>query len=315
MEKIKVSLIDLGSNSTRMYIAEIYADKTYKILSRHRVMTRLSQGMGDEKVLKEMPINRTITVLKEFAKKSKEAETMIIATATAAVRLATNGEDFCKKVLEETGINLITISGEKEAELDFKGVMFGISQIENCLITDTGGGSTELILVKEREIVSKTSIPFGAVSLREKYKSVEDAKDIILKTISEKAEFINEAKEIPVIGIGGSISALAIFDLNYMKKEEKIKEINGYSFEKKYLAQVLSVIEKMTKEELLEAGVEKERSETFAYGILPTCILVEYLNSPELFVSTFGLREGIISVIADEYESFNMKNMELFLKG
>lgn len=176
---MNIALIDLGSNSARMYIISL-ENMAYSYISRHRVMTKLSEEMGNDLLLREAPILRTIKVLKEFAQIIKENNATPIAVATAAVRKAKNGGDFCRRVLEETGIDIKVISGETEALLDFEGVISGLPTLEDFIIVDTGGGSTELILVKEKRLVEKTSLPLGAVGLFEDYTDLNCARKAVL---------------------------------------------------------------------------------------------------------------------------------------
>ena len=307
---MKISLIDLGSNSARMYVTEIN-ENSYNILSKHRVMTKLSEGMGSEKILKEIPISRTIDVLKNFADLSEKEESTILATATAAVRLAKNKDEFTEKVFNETNIKLNVISGETEAKLDFEGVLFGFPDIQDCLITDTGGGSTEIIYVKNREIQNKISLPFGAVSLKEKFDNISDAEKAVEEELC-KIEFLKDACNIPIIGLGGSISAIAAVDINIKNKK---CNIHNYKIDKNELSDLYKSITKMSYDELIKLKVEKERTDTISFGCLPTYIISNYLDCPNLYISTFGLREGIISKIISNFSLVDINNMEQFLEN
>lgn len=82
---------------------------------------------------------------------AEDAGAKILAVATAAVRKAKNGAAFCESIERETGIRLNVISGQLEAFFDFQGVLAGLPQQKDALICDTGGGSTELILVRKGE--------------------------------------------------------------------------------------------------------------------------------------------------------------------
>ena len=164
----RIALIDLGSNSARMSVAEETGDG-YRELYRRREMVRLSQGMNMDGNLQEEPQKRTICVLKKYAEEATKDGAELRAVATAAVRRAKNGADFCARVKAETGIEIQVISGKDEARYDFYGVVSAIPDAKNCLITDVGGGSCELILSQDGEMQGKISLPFGAMTLTDKY--------------------------------------------------------------------------------------------------------------------------------------------------
>ena len=297
---MNLALIDLGSNSARMYLIDLKSDGSYSYINRYRVMTRLSEGMGKENILKELPISRTIAVLKDFADIIKEYHAETIAVATAAVRKAVNGDKFIKSVKEQTGIDIKVISGEKEASLDFKGVLSGLSDITDCLITDTGGGSTEIIYVKDKEIQGKISFPFGAMSLTEKFGTdTQKAKEYIQEEL-EKADFLNGLSNIPIVGIGGSLCAVYDIDLKLFPCEN-LADIHGYTVTNVRLSDILGRLCSMTpNERMIDAGVEKGRADTVHNGILPTVVLGNLVSAPSVILCTAGLREGIIAEINEK---------------
>ena len=117
------AVIDLGSNSCRMKITQIIGGTYLKVVNQQKAYVRLSENMGPEKTLKSVPMERTIATLKQFrAIYEKLPDVHVTAVATAAVRQATNQEEFLEKVHDEAGIDFEVISGEREAYLDFLGV-------------------------------------------------------------------------------------------------------------------------------------------------------------------------------------------------
>ena len=114
-----LAIVDLGSNSARMAITEIAPDGHFREIKRVKENTRLSEGMGREKMLQEDAMNRTIAALKRF-KKIYEGmpHTQVRAITTAAVRQARNRQEFLNRVQKEVGIRLQVLSGKKEAYYD-----------------------------------------------------------------------------------------------------------------------------------------------------------------------------------------------------
>lgn len=313
---MKLALIDLGSNSARMDLVHLHTDGSSQYLSRDRIMTRLSEGMGTEKILRELPMTRTIKALSAFSEKSRSAGAEILAVATAAVRSAKNGSAFCSAVEKETGIRLHVISGQQEAALDFAGVMAGLPHVKDCLITDTGGGSTELILVKNRQICAKTSLPFGAVNLFETY-SCSDTKTALNQAAAEldssfsAVDFLPRAQNLPLVGLGGSVCSLFYAGQKLLPEHTPAK-LHGCAFSFAEVLEIFSRLSALFPEARQNAGIEPERAKTVCHGILPTILLMNRLDSPKLFLSAAGLREGILAKISSGKPETFMKNMELF---
>lgn len=296
---MKVAVIDLGSNSARMTIAEQMPDGLFKETIKRRVMTRLSEGMDSN--LKETPMARTIGVLLDFKREIDEHSAKTLAVTTAAVRKAKNGELFCERVKAETGIEFNIISGETEAYLDFQGVLASLSGEKDFLICDIGGGSCELILVKDEKMAEKISLPFGAMSLTDRHlrskewnAGVVDAKVEVIDYLTS-VEFMKSAKGLPIIGLGGSAGALpAIFGV------EKGTSINGYKLEIDKIKEKFCQMSALsTEERMARYTLEIGRADTICAGMLAIITLAEEIESPYLKVSTANLRDGIFALLPE----------------
>ncbi len=298
----KIALIDLGSNSARMSVAE-KTENGYKELFRRREMVRLSQGMAETGLLQEEPQGRTIAALLQFAKEAETENAKIIAVATAAVRRAQNGAEFCARVKEETGIEIQVISGKDEARYDFYGVVSAIPEAKDCLITDVGGGSTELILAQNGEMQGKISLPFGAMTLTDRYfrgtPDEETAKAEILSLYREVG-LLELAKGLPLVSLGGTAGSLPYLDAN-LKGLGEMPEVHGYSVTPERLKEILEELRKRTPEErIAELKLEPGRADTICAGILPLLLLMEETSAPHLTVCTAGLREGMLYLMSQK---------------
>lgn len=292
----KIALIDLGSNSARMSVAE-KTETGYQELFRRREMVRLSQGMDKDGLLQEEPQRRTISALLQFAKEAESENARIIAVATAAVRRAKNGTAFCARVKEETGIEIQVISGKEEARYDFYGVVSAIPDAKNCLITDVGGGSSELILAQNGEMQGKISLPFGAMTLTDRYfrenPDEASAKEEILALYREVG-LLESAKDFPLVCLGGSAGSLPYMDA-HLNGDHVMPEIHGYRITRGRLREILEELKKRTPEErIAQLGLETGRADTICAGLLPLLLLMEETNAPYLTVCTAGLREGML---------------------
>ena len=119
-------------------------------------------------------MERSLRSLKAFVHMAEAMDVDTIkAVATAAVRLAKNGDIFIKTVKEQTGLDLECIAGEEEARLGFLGVINTIG-LKDFIIFDLGGASTEVTLVRDRHIAEVISLPIGALTLTGTYQKGEE---------------------------------------------------------------------------------------------------------------------------------------------
>jgi exopolyphosphatase/guanosine-5'-triphosphate,3'-diphosphate pyrophosphatase len=163
----RVAAIDLGTNATRLLVADVDGGDVVEIVRRTRI-TRLGEGVDARRRLLPLPIARVRNVLTDYR---REAETLgagpVLAVATSAVRDAENGEAFLGEIEWSYGFATRLLSGAEEAALTLRGVgPLG----PGTLVTDIGGGSTELV---SPDFVR--SIDIGSVRLTERFGNDRDA--------------------------------------------------------------------------------------------------------------------------------------------
>ena len=156
-KQILVASIDIGTNSTHLLVAEINLGlKSFSIKFTDKSTTRLGER-DEEGNLTEESVYRVLVTLRRFKEYCESnGVNQIVTAATSAVREAPNGQDFLKRVLNETGIKIELISGSEEARLIYLGVLSGMAfQNESYVIIDIGGGSTELILADSNDAIGR----------------------------------------------------------------------------------------------------------------------------------------------------------------
>lgn len=290
---MKIAIIDLGSNSVRMNIVELLNGDA-KILQTHRKIVRLSEGMGEDKLLRPNAVERTLSVMGEFKGIIEEnGVAKVRAIATAALRTAQNKELFIKPALE-MGFDFEIISGEKEAYYDYMAVVNSLD-VKDGLAMDIGGASTELILIKDGQYVDAISIPMAAVNITEKYffdavatdKELKSATDAFTEKLKE-AKWLENARNISIIGLGGTIRALANINC-------KVKQLHGYTMDRDFvLENAVKLTKTPLKQRLLIDGLEKGRADIILGGVVPLIAVMKHLDSSELITCVTGLREGVM---------------------
>lgn len=295
----RIGIIDLGSNSVRLMLNKIYPNGSFKLIDEIKEGVRLSEGMGKDYLLQPKAIRRTIETIRLFTKLCHTNDVKnIIAVATAAVRQAANQKEFLEDLYQETGLEFRVLSGEEEAYYVYQGV---INSLENkdALIVDIGGGSTEIIKIKNRELIHSISLPFGAVTLTEKFldkdKNTQDQlvrMEEFLQSSFKAIPWLGEEKNVSLIGIGGTIRNLAKIDRR--KKDYPLEIIHNYVIPTKSVAGIYNEINLMDLEERKKiSGLSKDRADIIIGGFAIINTLSSITKSKELITSGNGLREGL----------------------
>src|SRR5919106_5518556 len=163
-EIVRVAAIDLGTNTTRLLVADVDDGRVDEVV-RRTAITRLGEGVDERRRLLPLPIARVRNVLSDYR---REAETLgaerALVVATSAVRDADNGEAFLGEIEWSYGFSTRLVGGDEEAALTLRGIGAARELDAGTLVVDIGGGSTELVCGDER-----TSLDVGAVRLTERY--------------------------------------------------------------------------------------------------------------------------------------------------
>lgn len=305
--------IDVGSNTFRLLIAEIKKGKIIDIFSDRKI-TRLGNKVNQTGILQVKNIEESIKALKEFASMiSKYNVVYIRAIATSALREASNSDTFIQRVNAETGIKINVISGEKEAELNLKGILLSFSEPKylnkTLLILDIGGGSTEWILYNGEHSIRMGSIPVGVIKFTENFlrtdpisnNDLSDMKNEMYSVIKKLEPEIHEliSEETELIGTGGTFTTLASIDL----------KLDEYSREKIHMHRIsLSRLKKMSEfllpltleERKKVKGLEPQRADLIIPGLLFTINVMDFFHFTELTISDYGLLEGALLEIDEK---------------
>jgi len=308
MAKI-TAVIDIGSNSARMAVFKKTSRFGFYLLREEKSKVRISEGAYENGGnLQDFAIKRAVNALKEFLLIAKSLKVRkILAVATSAVRDAPNRQEFLALVKKELGINIKVIDGNKEAF--FGGVAAANLLYEkNGVTIDIGGGSTELALIKRKNVEKTISLRLGTVRLKELYfdkGDIEGAKKHIQKEIKR---LDNEFKQNKVFGIGGTIRALS--QVIMKKIGYPLDILHGFTYDIQEHYKFLTSLIKMNDEDLLKVGVKPERLDVIRPGVLIFTELVEFLGAKQVITSGVGVREGVF--LSDLLRHDNYKFPENF---
>ncbi|HEX2998652.1 MAG TPA: exopolyphosphatase, partial [Armatimonadota bacterium] len=294
----RIAVIDLGSNSARLIVMHIYANGAYNLVYHQKETVRLSENMVATRLIEPQAARRAVETLRMFAHMCRIFKVdRIIAVATAAVRNAKNGADLLALVEQETGIRLELISGHTEARIGFIGAANTLD-ITDGIIFDLGGGSTELTLVENRKPRNSVSLPFGAVSLTDKFgttdkisdKQLDELRTYIMRNLAKIPWLANSP--LPLVGIGGTARNVAKMDQK--RKNYPFNKVHNYrlgdiSLNDLWRGLVLADY----KQRLKFPGLSSERADIIVAGSTIIKCLFDYTRANRLIVSGCGLREGL----------------------
>ena len=210
----RIGIIDVGSNSARLVIMEISSQKGSHLVYNQKDPLRLALKTDPQGYLTEEAFTSTIDCIRGFASMCRFFHvTDMVAVATAAIRNAKNGMKLTRAVKEKTGVDLDIISGKTEAFMSYVGVVNTIN-VEDAVIFDLGGGSTEVILVRKRKLIDSVSLPIGCVNLTKQSRqgSMRGREDMktMQKLIAEqmkKTPWLTGCG-LPLVGVGGTARSI-----------------------------------------------------------------------------------------------------------
>lgn len=220
---MRVAAIDVGTNTTRLLVAEVGRSGEYRDLDRRLIFTRLGEGVDARGNLTDSAIRRTIEAMAEFSAACGEFEVeRVRVAATSAVREARNRHEFLEAARVLTGSEPEVLTGDEEARLSFLGAVKQL-KVDLYLVCDIGGGSTEFVLGSVSDIndLQSISLDIGSVRMTERYirsdppeeHELAEMESVIDSSLDRAARAIPRASEASFIGVAGTVTTLAAVQL------------------------------------------------------------------------------------------------------
>ena len=307
---MKVAIIDMGTNTFNLLIAEVLQGGKFKKIYSDRVSVKLGEGSINKGFISSAPYQRGLDAMIGYHNTIKHHDVKIIkAIATAAIRSANNGHQFTQDIKSHTGIEVEVIQGDREAELIFKGAKHADSTNTNdALIMDIGGGSTEFIIVKNNELVWKKSYPLGVSLLLQKFNPENPIeKNTLLNIKSHLQESLYElVNNIAIhqpqilVGTSGSFDSFvdmlsALHDTKAISDEQTNYEINLNHFFDLYNRVISS-----THDERKEMkGLIPMRIDMIVLSFILAKYIIEVSSVKHFFCCTYSLKEGALIEIIE----------------
>ncbi|MBI4744053.1 MAG: Ppx/GppA family phosphatase [Actinobacteria bacterium] len=301
---MKVAAIDIGTNSTRLLIANIISKTNVAILCKESIITRLGEGLNENRVLSGGAIERTLSALSSYNEiiKDEKAERVRVV-ATSAMREAENSQIFITEAKQKFDMDVEIISGEEEAKFSFSGATYEWDYINDrfsLLVIDVGGGSTELIVGKPLKPSRIFSFNIGCVRLTEELihndpptpNELRSLKKLIRSATQRAIPKILSEKPRKAIALAGTATTLAAI--------KQHMEIYDY---KKIHNTVLNLIETEAifeqfinlplERRKMIVGLEPGRADVVIAGTLIILEILKLLAFNEFVVSENDILNGL----------------------
>ena len=289
------AVVDIGTNSTRLLLAEVDDGQVGQVLERRTEITRLGAGVDADGRLSDEAMQRVYSVLDEYGKLiERHRADRAVAVLTSAVRDAANGQEFAQAVRERWGLEPHVLCGDEEARLTFLGATSerDASDRTPTLVIDIGGGSTELVLGTGREMTFHVSNQAGVVRQTERHLHsdppaadqrdalAEDVRSILSRGVPE-----NWRRDVQhAIAVAGTATSMASIAQELEPYDPD--KVEGYVLSEPECHEILERLAAMTLEERRSVpGLHPDRAPTIVAGAI---ILLETL-------ALFGLREVEVS--------------------
>ncbi|MEO8290931.1 MAG: Ppx/GppA phosphatase family protein [Gaiellaceae bacterium] len=286
----RVAAIDIGTNSTRLLVADVEGDAVEEI-DRRLTITRLGEGVDSRRQLLPQAVARVRNALAEYRRRAEEiGAERTLAFATSAVRDAENGEAFLGEVEWSYGFRTRLLSGHEEALMTFRGVSVGRVVAPGTLVVDVGGGSTELILGGPDGVSFHDSLDLGCVRLTERFGTDFDACAAhVRETLA--AGVPTEVQPQGAIGVAGTITTLATLDLGLDEEDPSV--VHGHTLAAGTVAEQTQRLAGMSVEEIRALrGMHPDRAPVIAAGAVVVRETLTHFGLAELEVSEHDIMHG-----------------------
>lgn len=298
---MRIAVIDLGTNTCNLLVAQL-DNGGYKILHQSKQLVKLGDDKIKENEISKEATQRTIDSFCAHGKIIEELEVDYVKViATSAVRTAENKIPFLEKLGESNGWLVKLVSGEREAELIFKGVLLAFGSLSDpSVILDIGGGSNEIILAHNKTVVWKESRPTGMARIINKFKlsdpieasEVEGLQNYFAEQHVAAIQNCKQKLVETLIGCSGAFDTVVDL-IDGVDPGEKSRIKQEVTLDDFYT--VYKTLLKSTREERMQMkGMDYVRVDLIVPAVILIECLVAEIGIKKIVQTDFALREGVL---------------------
>lgn len=287
----RVGVVDVGSNSVRLVVFD-GAARSPAYFYNEKIMCALGAGLSETGQLNPEGRARALSAIRRFQEIAAQiCHGPLTAVATAAVREASDGPDFCAEVLKETGLEIHVIDGKEEARLSAQGVLLGWPGSYG-LVCDIGGSSMELAEINDGEVGERVTSQLGPLKLQDIEGGPEGRSEFIKKTLDRLYKKMGD-QENRLFLVGGSWRAIARIDME--RRGYPLHVLHEYRMTAEDVSLTAEFIANNDAEDLrLRCGVSGQRMSLVPLAIEVLIGLLERFDPYDIAISSYGIREGML---------------------
>ena len=282
---MRVGVVDIGTNSTRLLIADVERGRRVTVLDRDSIVTRLGEGVDASGELSDDAMERVFATLSQYRERLDSHQTQRdVAVLTSAVRDATNGERFLATVRERFRLDANVLPGDEEARLTFLGATAERDPDDPTavVVIDIGGGSTELVEGRGRAMDFHVSTQAGVVRQTERHLHSDppahdelvalaaDARAVFAQAVPDRVRRTVER----AIAVAGTATSLGSIDLALEPYDPE--RVHGHVLSLWRIEELMARLAQMPLEDRRRVtGLHPDRAPTIVAGCV---LLVEALR-------------------------------------
>lgn len=287
-----VGVVDIGSNSVRLVVYDGLRRSPSPIFNE-KILCGLGRGVATKGKLSDDGMTRALAALKRFRALARQiGAKQVFALATAAAREASNGEDFIDRAEKALGAHIDVLTGKEEARYAALGVLAGIPEADG-VAGDLGGGSLELIDIKDGKLREGVTLPMGPLRLMDvSGGDIEKAQEVIDEAFA-KASILKNLKGRTFYAVGGTWRNLA--KLHMAQNQYPLHVLHCYRLARPQAGALAGLVAGLSPNSIKEIReVSKSRADTMPFGALVLERLLEHSKPGNIEISVYGVREGLL---------------------
>ncbi len=287
-----VAVVDIGSNSVRLVVYDGLRRSPAPVFNE-KILCGLGRGVAVGGLLDKEGVVRALAALRRFRTLASQIGAKhVFAVATAAAREAVNGAEFIDEAEAALGVNVAVLTGKEEARYAALGVIAGIPDADG-LAGDLGGGSLELIDIKNGKLRDGVTLPIGPLRLIDMSGgSIAKAKKLV-DDYFKKAQILQRLKGRVFYAVGGTWRNLG--KLHMAQSHYPLHVLHSYRMTRPQASGVANLISGLSPSTLKNIRqVSRSRSDTMPYGALVLERLLEHGKPSMVEMSVYGVREGLL---------------------
>ncbi len=297
----RIAVIDLGSNSARLVIANILPNGHFVVFDELKESVRLGQDMERDGFLKPSRVAQAVKTLKMFRKLCDSyCVDKVYAIATNAVRRAKNQKSFLEEINSVCGFKFKVLNEEEEALHIYHGVINSLD-VPKAVIVDISGSSTQIIHYNRRNVLNRENLPFGTITLSDLFNdpnlSPQQQSKMIETYVYDQFSQIAWLKEldpdVQFVGVGGSFRNLA--KICKRMKRYPLDMVHNYNISVSDFNSIYDTVKVLDADKRTKIkGLSVERADIFSSALACIKGFFDYTGFSNLVVSGSGIREGIM---------------------